>query len=299
MTGLSWGGGPPPRGLSWRGRAAFAIFGIHAILLFFPPLPPDVKGSLWDYVLAYSAVLLGALELARWAPILAARWSRLSGTGRAGGVYGAAAMLLVLGWGMQDVLPGLFARFSREEGLWEPVNLLVYIGAALVLLASSGEGGRDRRKHLRLLGILYALLALEEVDYFGIFGGFIGRIDGVYVGFPHDLVRLWAEGLLPPGVAAALAVALLAVAAAAWRAGYFQPDRLVALLRPRTGRWLLPGALLVGFALAGEAHLFGLGLDRPMPEEVLELAGALFLGALALEVAAGEPAANRRAPARR
>lgn len=31
--------------LSWRGRAALALFALHLVLLFLPPLPPYWKGS--------------------------------------------------------------------------------------------------------------------------------------------------------------------------------------------------------------------------------------------------------------
>lgn len=278
-------------GLSWPGLTALGLFAVHVVLLFFPPLPPYLKGSLWSYLLAYSAVLLASVGLARRAPALVVRWERSGDRGRLLGTYGVAAAILGIGWSVQSALPELFGRLSREEGLWEPLSMFIYIGAALALLARArGEGvpRRNDSRHLRLLGGLYALLALEEVDYFGIFGGLIGRIDGVYVGSPHDLVRLWAEGLLPPAWVAAFAGILLAAVLLAWHTGFLQPTRWARMLGPRHLRWLMPGVLLVALALAGEAQMWGLGVEVATLEEVLELAGAVFLGALALEAAARE-----------
>lgn len=105
------------------------------------------------------------------------------------------------------------------------------LGAAVTLIGLARRiPGREESRHLCFLGGLYALLALEEVDYLGIFGGLIGRIDGIYAGSPHDLIRLATEGLLPTEVLLGAAGLLTAVGFLLWRAGFLQPRRLRTLL---------------------------------------------------------------------
>lgn len=281
---------------SWQGYTALTLFGIHVALLFFPPLPPYWKGSLWSYLLGYSSVLFGALELARLAPLVARRWGELSVARRTLSSYGAAVAVVVLGWAVQLRAPQLFERFNREEGLWEPVTLFLYLGAVLVLVAAARateEAGRA--KHLRLVAGPYAFIGLEEVDYFGIIGGIIGRIDGVYAGSVHDLLRLWAEGLVPLPITVVIVVLIVACIGLLWRSEYLQPARLARSLSLRRLLWLFSGAGLVVLALAAEAHVFGLATAHPWPEEVLELGGGVLLATLALDLvgAAGSSRPDR------
>lgn len=105
--------GSPGRPLTWRGRAAGALLGLHAALLFLPPLPPYWKGSLWSYLLAYSSVLLACLELPRWTPRLARRWRSLAPSRRSLRVYGTAGAFLTAGAILRFLSPDFFARFSR------------------------------------------------------------------------------------------------------------------------------------------------------------------------------------------
>lgn len=272
--------------VSWRGRSALGLFGLHITLLFFPPVPPLLKGSLWSYVIAYLAVVFGALELRRWAVPLVARWAALTPGTRTALAAGAALWLVMLGLLVRGISPELFARWSREEGVWEPLTVLTYLAGGLVMLGAARLKQEAERNHLRLIGAAFLLVAAEEMDYFGIFGGFIGRIDGVYVGSPHDLLRLWSQGLLGPLVAIALFATLLAAVGILWWRGYLQPVRLLRLLTSRVALWLLLGAVLIGLGAADDAGIWHLPIGQPTLEELLELTGALCVLAFGLEVAA-------------
>jgi hypothetical protein len=293
-------GDPSAPALSWRGRGALLLFAVHVTLLFLPPIPPVSKGSIWSHLLAVAVVILGGLEVHRLGPRLVAWWAgRTAGT-RASLVAGALAWLLVFGIGMRILAPGLFGRWSGEEGVWEPLSVLLYITAAVAVLAAARSvaalsaatraapahpAARQEGRHLRLVATGYVLLALEEVDYFGIIGGMVGRIDGVYAGSPHDLIRLWAQGAL--GVRAtiviiALGVALLGLLLAS---GYLQPRRIARMLLSPAALWLVPAAVLIGLAAVDDAGLWYLPGAGQSPEELLELGGALCLAAFGLEAA--------------
>lgn len=281
-------------------RAGALVYAIHLVLLFFPPLPPYVKGSLWDYVTGYLAVGLGWIGIYHGGPWLTDVWRSRRWLRRFATVGGAALLVLVLGLGLRALSPDLFVRFSREEGAWEPMGLFLYGGAAILLFRAARRTVTDLdRRFLSLFAWGYALVAAEEVDYFGIFGGLIGRIEGVYTGSLHDLVQLGAEGLLSPWVAAFLAALALVVAGLLVRHGYLQPARLAGLVLSRSGLWLLAGVAFAGAALLGEAGYVGIG--DPSAEELLELAGTFCLVAFGLDVAArslpGPLDLSERAPA--
>jgi len=279
---------PPPGGghaSVFRGwlRAAGLVYTIHLGLLFFPPLPPDVKGSLWDYVTGYLAVALGWVGVYHAGPWLTDPWRAHPWLRRIATLGGGAVLLLLLGLGLRALSPELFVRFSREEGAWEPMGLFLYGGTAILLFHAAKQALTEvDRRFASLFAWGYALVAAEEVDYFGIFGGFIGRIDGVYTGSLHDLVQLGAEGLLSPLVGGVLAALALVAGGVLLRRGYLQPARLAGLVFSRSGLWLLAGATFVGAALLGEAQYIGLG--DPSAEELLELAGTLCLAAFGLDV---------------
>jgi hypothetical protein len=270
--------------LSWRGRIALGLFGTHLTLLFFPPIPPIVKGSLWSYVLAYLAVVFGALELRLWVVPLAKRWAALTPGTRAALAAGTALWMVMLGLLVRASSPALYARWVREEGVWEPLTVLAYIAGGLTVLGAARLKNVAERNHLRLIGAVYLLIAAEEMDYFGIFGGFIGRIDGIYVGSPHDLLRLWSHGLLGPLVAVAVLATLLTAAGILWWRGYLQPARLVRELTSPAALWLLLGAALIGVGAADDAGIWHLPVGEPALEELLEFAGALCVLTFGLEV---------------
>lgn len=280
--------------LSWRAKAAMGLFALHAVLLLLPPLPPYWKGSVWDYLLGYGAVALGVLAVAEAAPTLTARWSRLGRPRRAAWSFGAGVALLLAGWTILTVAPETFGRMSREEGLWEPLALFLYLSAAVVLLRTARAVPRAARAApLGLFGTGFALLAAEELDYLGVFAPFLGRIHGFYVGSPHDLLQLLGEGRVPPLVTVVLAIPLLAAATFAWRRGYLRPSALRPLASPLRAAWIAGAAALLSLAMAEEVWPAGLRLARPSPEELLEGAAAVLLASLAIDLAAegrnGEP----------
>lgn len=293
-----------PRPPGRAGKTAAALFAIHTLVLFLPPLPPDVKGSLWSYLLGYMAVLCVAIELRAHAPTLAARYARLPAPRRAALGLGTAAAVLAGGLTIRGYAPELFERWSREEGVWEPLTLTTFLAAAFLLFAAarisaappaarltaSGERfenrrGAHQRRHLQLFGAGYVLLVLEEIDYFGIFGGIIGRVEGVYVGSPHDLIGLAARGLLPLWAVGLLAGGSVLATALLMRAGFLQPARFARSVLARRGLWLLAYGLFITMAQAEDISLFYL-LGEPRIEELLELTGALFLLAFAADLAA-------------
>lgn len=264
--------GRPPS--AW-GRAALFLFGVHVVLLFFPPIPPLVKGSLWSYLAGYGAVVLGLVEVARLRPTLRAAWRRVSRARRRTLAGALVFSVLALTVGLRALAPDLFARFSGEEGLWEPLSVFLYLGCA-VLLFGAAAGARER-KHWRLVAVAYALLGLEEIDYFGIFGGLIGRVQGVYVGSLHDFAHLAAEGLLGALAWLAIGAVALALHVVLFRTGYLQPRAIASMLASVDVLWAVAGLGLLGYAALVEIPPFGWRGGGPTPEEALELAGAASL----------------------
>jgi hypothetical protein len=273
---------------------AALVFAVHVVLLFLPPIPPFYKGSLWSFALAYGTVALGMWNVRRWGPPLAAWWSALGPRARAARVLASVGIVGAFGGTLRAAAPQVFARFSREEGVWEPLTLLAFLASASLLLLVAARAAEDgAQRHLRLLGAGFVLLALEEVDYFGLFGGLMGRIEGTYAGALHDVIRLWSKGLL---TRPAIAVGVASVAIGSWvlhRSGYLQPHTLVAMIRSWQGIWLAAGfGLLSASAVQETARVRPFA--SPSPEELFELLGAICLVAFAFEACA---AARTRAPA--
>lgn len=264
-------------------RIASVVMLAHVALLFFPPLPPIYKGSLWSYALSYLVLILFLRAGPAWKPTVTAWWAARSPAAR---VAGGLALMLVVGLAgllLREVSPDTFARFSREEGLWEPLTLVLYVGSASLLLRPLGEPDEASRRHLLLLGGVFVLFTLEEIDYFGIFGGIIGRVDGIYVGSLHDLIQLWKANLLPVPVVILLGAG--SVAALAWllSRGYVQPRRLLGIPCSSQAVWLTLGVGFLLLAAAEEAAIAGVSFGLPTPEELIELLGAIALSGFALE----------------
>ncbi len=285
------GGGADRRPLSWWGRAGFLLLGVHTFILFLPPFGPFLKGPLISYIAAYTTVFLLLVEFSRHGPSRVTAWSRMAPARRRalglGLVFGTMAFWLAL----RAVYPDLFASFNAEHGLLEPATLFCYWAAAIVVFGFARRLPRRERGHWQFLGSLYALMGLEEIDYFGIFGGFIGRIDGVYAGSLHDLIRLVTEGVLGGLGIAVVAGVFLIVTAALWRAGYVQPRELISLLTSRDILWVVFAAMLYAVAAADDSHLFGWQANPPY-EEVLELVAAVCLAVFALQRVVGRSAAR-------
>lgn len=198
---------------------------------------------------------------------------------------------------MREWAPGPFGRFSRETGLWEPLSLLCYWASALLVYRAIPADGEtaDRRSWLLVAGG-YAFLGFEEIDWFSIFGGLIGRIDGVYAGSLHDLIRLVAEGVLSPVGLAVVAAVLLTGGILLWRTGWVDPRFLTGLAARLEFAWFGVGFALLWIAASEEAHLFGWVARPPTPEEAVEMVGALCLAVYALELSARRPLLPSRPP---
>lgn len=275
--------GSANRALRW----GLALVVLHAVLLFLPKIPPVYKRmSVVSYALGIAAVVTSSVGLVRAAPRIVAWWRERRGpAGRTAAALLAAATLLAAlavraGW------PDTFFRLSLEDGLWEMLTLLAY-GFGFALAWDLGEGWpRAERRARRTVAAGFLLLALEEVDYFGLFGGVLGRIDGVYTGSLHDVVRLVAEGVMGPWALAAFVAGIGLVVVVLWRSGWLAPRRTAALVAGPELAWALAGLAILAVAASEEAHLFGWVAEPPTPEEAIELAGGVCLAVWSLELAA-------------
>lgn len=278
-------------GLSRWGHAGLALVLVHVVLLFFPPLPPDVKGSLWDWATGYAAIALLLVEVGRQSGRLAAWWSGLAPPARWMRGLAAVIVLLAVAVAMRALAPTTFSRFSRESGLWEPVTLFCYLGAAVLVGGLAGERTGAERKHWWLVTGAYVLLGLEEVDYFGTFGAVIGRIDGFYIGSLHDLILLAVNRLLGAGTWSVIAALALAVVGALWWLGYLQPRALAALVFSVDFLWISAGLGFLLSAAVVEAEILEWASRAPTIEEALEMAGGIcfFLFGLQLAALRGRP----------
>lgn len=271
------------RRLSRWGCAGLALLAVHTVLLFLPPIPPHIKGPLVNWVAGYTVVFLFLVEFTRQRTSVLAYWAAASAARRRVIAFGLAIGVLAVALPVRAVAPKLYLSLSAEHGLVEPATLFIYLATAIALFAASRELEERERKHWQFLGGLYFLMGLEEIDYFGIFGSLFGRIEGVYAGSLHDLIRLIGKGVLAPAVLATILAIFLAVAAGLWRAGYLQPRALVSLLRSRDFSWVVLAFVLMVAAAADDAHVFGWQANPPY-EEVLELSAAVFLAVFALQL---------------
>jgi len=274
-------------------RAGLALLALHSVLLFLPKIPPIYKRmSVVSYVLSIVAVTLATVGVKRIAPWLVARWRGRAGPGIRIGCAAATVAVLLAALAVRAAASETFARLSLEDGLWETFTLLSYTAGWAVVWATAEGCPASERRARRAVAAGFALLALEEVDYFGIFGGMIGRIDGVYAGSLHDVIRLVAEGVMGP-LALALFVAAIAVAVAvAWRKGWFVPTRVAKLVAGPEIVWGVVGMAILIVAASEEAHLFGWVAAQPTPEEAIELTGGIALAIWAVELAARLPMAD-------
>ena len=269
-------------------RQALVLLILLIALMLAPRIPDRFGGNLWLGVAGYGAVALLLRETWREAGRIRVWWSGM-GRGRRSVLGAAAVIATLLGTlAMRTWAPGPFGKFSRENGLWEPLSLLLYWGSAVVIhraIPKAGDGAAWRRPWVAIAGA-YVFLGFEEIDWFSIFGALIGRIRGVYAGSLHDLIRLVAEGVLSPvGLMIVLAVLVLA-GVLLWRTGWIDPRLLRRLARSREFGWFAAGFACLWIAASEEAHLFGWFAREPTPEEAVELVGALSLALYALELVA-------------
>lgn len=269
-------------------------------LVMAPPVPERYGGGFWLWLSGYTAVLLLLRDTWRHADGIRGWWTAKAPARRTALAAVAVVATLAGTLALREWAPVPFGKLSREQGLWEPLSLLLYWGAMLLVYRAIPPPAEapDRRPWLAVAGG-YAFLGFEEIDWFSLFGGLIGRIEGVYAGSLHDLIRLLAEGVLSPvGFAVVVAVLLLA-GILLWRTGWLDPRFLARLARGPEFAWFVIGFALLWIAASEEAHLFGWVARPPTPEEALELVGALCLGVYALELVArrmptGRPPAGER-----
>jgi hypothetical protein len=269
-------------------RLALALLILLIGLMLAPRIPDRFGGNLWLGVAGYGAVALLLRETWREAGRIGAWWSGM-GRGRRSALGAAAVLVTLLGaLAMRTWAPGPFGKFSRENGLWEPLSLLLYWGSAIVILRAvpnAGDRAAWRRPWLAVAGA-YVFLGFEEIDWFSVFGALIGRIRGVYAGSLHDVIRLVAEGVLSPVGLSVVVAALGVVGILLWREGWIDPRLLGRLARGGELVWFVAGFACLWIAASEEAHLFGWFAREPTPEEAIELVGALCLGLYALELSA-------------
>ncbi len=264
-----------------------------------PRIPDRYGGDLWLGLAGYSAVALLLRDTWRRAGSIRDWWSAKEPRRRT--ILAALAVVVTLAGtlAMREWAPGPFGRLSRETGLWEPISLLFYWGGALLVYRGiPGEGEVADRQSWLLVAGGYAFLGFEEIDYFSIFGGMTGRIDGVYAGSLHDLIRLVAEGVLSPAGLVLVVGVLLLAGVLLWWTGWLDPPFLAGLVRRPEFAWFGVGFALLWVAASEEAHLFGWVARPPTPEEAVEMVGALCLAIYALELSARwRPLPSRPLPA--
>ncbi len=272
--------------MSRAGRWGLALLALHTALLLVPAIPPILNGSsVPGYLLSLAVVALLAVEAGRRSDALLAWWWRAANVGRRTLATLIPLAFLALALAFRAALPETFYRFQREEGLFEPLTLLCYVVAAIFLWRAGAAATPERRKPWRLLAAFYIWLALEEVDYFSVFGGMIGRIRGEYAGSLHDVIRLTALGIMGQRAWVFLGTIALAAAAVLWRTGYLAPRWVLARIADPRALWGVAGMAFLWVAASEEAHFFGLTFAPPTPEEAIELAGGLYLLLYALEEA--------------
>ena len=140
---------------------------------------------------------------------------RLALLGMAAVVPLAVLGLIAIGW------PAYARALTREWGLVEPAEATLYLAAAWIALrhaALLGPKAPDARC-FRFVAFSCGVLALEEMDWFGLVGPIIGRIGApnVYLGSSHDLLKVaWHYHWF----AIPLALSALLVLAVVWYRGY-------------------------------------------------------------------------------
>ncbi len=260
------------------------MFAVHVVLVaLFWPIPPTVGSySAPLYLLGNLSVLAIAAAAWRAGPAAVAPWRRTIGTPG----WRLAAFVVVIGsvaggLALRAVDRDLYFAFWREEGVFEPLTLLAYAASA-ALLWKTADATRASRPW-RLAALFFLFLALEEIDYFGIFGGLIGRIDGAYAGSLHDVIRLTALGVMGPVAWAVLGALALALAYGLWRAGWLDFGWIARRAASPEAAWVALAAVLLAIAAAEDAEMIRLVTVNPTAEEAIELGGGLALATWAVE----------------
>lgn len=266
------------------GAAAFAVH--VALVSLWWPIPPMVGSfSAPLYLLGNLSVLLVAAAVWRAGPRAVSPWSDSIGTPAWRlAAFAIVAGGVVAGLALRVVDRELYFDYWREEGVFEPLTLFAFAASAALLWNTAALAERTRPWRLAALAFLF--LALEEVDWFGIFGGVIGRIEGAYAGSLHDVIRLAALGLVGAIAWAVLGAIALVLAYALWRGRWLDFGWIRRrILAPEIG-WVVLAAALLALAAAEDAEMVVLVTGKPTAEEAIEMGGGFALAAWALESAA-------------
>ena len=114
-------------------RLALALLVLLVALMLAPRIPDRFGGNLWLGVAGYGAVALLLRETWREARTIRAWWTGMR-RGRRSALGTVVVVATLLGaLAMRTWAPGPFGKFSRENGLWEPLSLLLYWGSAVVI----------------------------------------------------------------------------------------------------------------------------------------------------------------------
>jgi hypothetical protein len=184
--------------------------------------------------------------------------------------------------------PDYMSALARESGLLEPIQAAFYIVACWLGWQCARRAARpDEQRLFGVAALVCAWLAVEEVEYFGVFeltAG--GKIYGVWVRSVHDFFAL---GVRVPAARSVLITLAVAVAGLVlWYVG------LRCVLRQATSPAAVPAVLAVGVlalsqildqdnsAMAGYSRLLSYRLQEP-----LELIAALLMN-VALAIKYGE-----------
>ena len=286
--------GAGPR-LAWQRLALIAgIAGVGAVLIINVPGVAEVRRyrSL-AAVLSHVTMILIALGLSPRFRDWVTRAAALSGRQQALVLAGALVGPMVVIVAGLVVAPSYgHELFTREWGLVEPTQFVLWLTAAWLALERARVAGRGSADHraFRLAAGGCGLLGLEEVDYLGIVtlvawmaGVPDGRIGHHHIGGLHDLVNDLGKISLVLGVLALVAVAGLVLA---W--GMSQGLHRV-MLREIFSRTSLPLVGTVVFLAIAQladidhpvlASLFGqFALVRRIREEPMELLAVICVNA--------------------
>jgi hypothetical protein len=263
--------------------AGILLLTVHVLLL----IPDNPVADLGDKkhrdvgtVVAHAVVLAALASFAPWRH----RW--LDAAFRAS-PRRRAVVITVAAVVPQLIILVIYARWPRyarvlteEWGFTEPASVGMYLVTAWLAYQTArvrrAAGLAWKPYHLGLL--LCVLLALEEMDYFGLFHAVFGRVGGIYVGSVHDLMKLASHY---PATLVLLTAILAAGAAAAWRFGGLSWQFLWEEARSPSTWPIVIGVVATGIAevvdVKGEVPSILAWLFHRPVEEALEMLGAFLL----------------------
>lgn len=261
----------------------FGTIGLAVVLILAVPGNPfldvtDRKYRAVGTILSHGAVLSLVLgffgERHRWLEA-AASWSRARLV-LTFALVGASFLVAI------QILAWVSPRYVRvllwESGPIEPFDAILFLISAWIASVHAAflrSRGAEYRPY-RLVMVACIALVLEEVDYFGIFGNLLGRIDGTYIGAPHDLLKLVPDH---PVLGVALGGLVIGVLVALWRSGILTGSFIRRAALDVTSGPLYVGGVFLALAQADDLHIRSVAalsqIFNYRVEEPLELLGAM------------------------